>query len=373
MKLPRLAAKTASVALLVLAVGCSSSGGDGTKTDAQYKTEVTTGLQTSVAKDIDVMIAAATELQNAAPTPAGRGWDAVQDKAAIDALRAAWAKVRAPYERIEGAVAPLFPDLDVSMDQRYDGFLEEEIADGKGDANLFDDQGVTGMHAIERILWSNVIPASVVDSEKTLEKNGVNLYVEASFPKTEADAKSFKEKLCAKLVTDTKTLKEQWAVAGKLDIGYAFRGLQGLMGEQAEKVKNAAASREESRYSQRTMADLRENLAGTMAVYGVFRPYILSRTSTDPEKDGKTIDGKIQAGFDKLKAAYAAVQGDAIPAPPATWKAEDGLKQSDADLKTPFGQLFVTISNAVDEEAPGSVGDEMGHAADALGFPKLSQ
>lgn len=46
------------------------------------------------------------------------------DAAAIDGMKESWAKARTAYEHIEGAIAPLFPDIDAAIDERYDGFLE---------------------------------------------------------------------------------------------------------------------------------------------------------------------------------------------------------------------------------------------------------
>ena len=56
-------------------------------------------------------------------------------------------------------------------------------------------------------------------------------------------------------------------VAQLLDVTQAFGGLVDLMNEQQEKVNKASSGEEESRYSQRTMDDLRENLLGTTNIY----------------------------------------------------------------------------------------------------------
>ena len=68
----------------------------------------------------------------------------------------------------------------------------------------------------------------------------------------------------------------------------------------------ASTSEEESRYSQRTMTDLRDNLAGTKTAYAVFQPWLLSKTN-----GGADLDRDILAGFGRLDAAYSQVQGDA--------------------------------------------------------------
>jgi hypothetical protein len=45
-----------------------------------------------------------------------RGWDGNLDSNAIQATQAAWQKARTAYEHIEGALAPIFPEIDFSID-----------------------------------------------------------------------------------------------------------------------------------------------------------------------------------------------------------------------------------------------------------------
>src|SRR5262249_42266503 len=254
----------------------------------------------------ETLLQAAKDLQAAAPTPVGRGWND-QDAPAVAATKAAWVRARDAYEHEEGAIAPLFPDIDFAIDARYDDFMTE-LLNVQGDQNLFDDSGVTGMHAIERILYAKETPAFVVNFESKLPG-----YKAAAFPATEQEASDFKNKLCAKLVADVTALRDQWQPA-KIKIAIAFQGLILLMNEQREKVSKAASTDEESRYSQRTMADMRQNLEGTKTVYTLFQPWITSKTNAgDPTKDGPTIDGKIQQGFSTLATTYGQVQGDAVP------------------------------------------------------------
>ena len=65
----------------------------------------------------------------------------------------------------------------------------------------------------------------------------------------------------------------QWQGAA-LDIPGAYQGLVDLMNEQREKVNNASAGFEESRYAQVTMADLRNNFAGTTAAWALFHEWL---------------------------------------------------------------------------------------------------
>lgn len=338
-----------ALALSLALAGCAT-----VKTDAEFEAEIADSMQSSIATDIDGWLAASRSLCDAAPLPKGRGWDASLDAASITAMKSAWRTARSRYEHIEGAVAPLFPELDAATDARYDDFLSE-LPDG--DHDLFDAQGVTGMHAIERILYAPSIPAEVVSFEAPLPG-----YVKAAFPATEAEASSFKLKLCARLVADVTTLQTQWKPA-KLDIGAAFQGLVALMNEQREKVNKAATGQEESRYSRMTLADIHANLAGTEAIYALFQPWILSKP------DGKAADDSITAGFESLRAAYDANPGDTIPEPPATWSAEPSAK----DLATPFGELFQAVTVAVDPARDGSIVFEMNRAAGVMGLPGFTE
>ena len=351
------------VGLALLAAACSSdtSTPTPTKTDAEFKTEITASMTKNIGASLTEFRVAVTELQTAAPAPQGRGWDKTLDADAIAKMKAAWTKARAAYELVEGAIAPIFPDLDAAVDERYDGFLANLA--GKGDDDLFDDQGVTGMHGVERILFSDAQPAEVVTFEKTLPG-----YKAAAFPATEVEATEFKTKLCQKLVADVTTMEKQWQPA-QIDLGGAFQGLIGLMNEQKEKVNKASNGTEESRYAQTTMLDLRKNLEGTKKAYLFFQAWVLSKPNDkDPTHSGANVDKAILAGFAKLEQLYLAYPGDAIPKPPATWSSAN---PSPADLETPFGKLWTGVHDAVDVTKQGSIVDEMNDSADLLGFPQF--
>jgi iron uptake system component EfeO len=325
------------------------------KTDDDYAREVVSGMRAQLTGDLDAMVAGATLLCAAAPT--GHGWDATADAAAIAAMKDAWVSTRVGYEPTEGALAPIFPDIDFSIDARYDDFLTELGSDGDTDA--FDGAGVTGMHAIERILYAPETPAHVVEFEKVLPG-----YRPAAYPSTAAEAAAFKTGLCQKLVDDATLERQQWQGATGYDLGAAFQGLIGLMNEQREKVNKAATSEEESRYSQRTMADLRDNLDGSRKIYALFAAWIVSKPG------GDQVDADIVAGFAQLETLYTAVSGDLIPQPPATWSSEN---PSAADLMTPFGQLYSGVRAAVDPSRKGSVVERMNEAAVLMGFPAFQE
>lgn len=360
----------AALPFILLACGSESTesttgGNTGTetiKTDDQYRQEAITGTHDLILTDLNTMIEGAKELQAAAPTPPDRGWDTTLDADSIAKMKDSWIKVRDAYERSEGAIAPIFPNIDFALDGRYDDFMTK-LAGQNGDDYLFDGMGVTGMHAIERILYSNTTPAYVVDFEKTLPG-----YKAAAFPATAMEASDFKAKLCQKFIDDATDMQMQWTPAN-VDIAIAFQGLKSLVLEQREKVQKAASSEEESRYSQRTMQDLRNNLKGTRAAYAFFQPWLLSKSDpSNPDKDGKAIDAKILKGFDELQTAYDAVSGPAIPQPPPTWSSVNPTAE---DLMTPFGKLFTAVKTSVDESVDDSIAAQMHYAATLLGFPEF--
>src|ERR1041385_6407465 len=145
----------------VLTAALCACGTD--KTDADYNAEVVASMHDSIGADLANLVQAARDLQTAAPTHA---WNATGDAAAITAMRDAWKRTRIAYEHVEGATAPIFGNLDVTMDARYDDYLN--ATGPTGDHNLFDATGVTGMHGIERILYAPTIRPEVIAFESML-------------------------------------------------------------------------------------------------------------------------------------------------------------------------------------------------------------
>ncbi len=328
-------------------LACSSSSESDAPENSDPRAAVVSGVHSTLSRELVDLHAAAVDLQNAAPTHA---WTA-SDAGALAAMRTAWRRTRVAYEHIEGAIAPIFPDIDTAIDARYDDYLVQ--LGGKGDPNLFDGEGVTGMHAIERILYADSVPERTVAFERTLPG-----YSPAAVPTTDADAVAFKTKLVQRLIDDVAKLEAQWKPA-ELDLSTAFQGLISLMNEQQEKVSLTATGEEESRYAQMTIFDLRNNLVGTRAVYDQFRPWLLTQSN------GVERDRAITASMDSLSALYASYPGDAMPEPPATWSSES---PSAADLATPFGKLFAGVEAAVDPTSPTSLVSEMNAVAKELGL-----
>ncbi|HKU43325.1 MAG TPA: EfeM/EfeO family lipoprotein [Polyangiales bacterium] len=318
----------------------------------ELEAEAVLDTKAYVGSELDALLKATQDIQAAAPAADDDGWNSKDDKAAVDKMRAAWNEARDAYEHIEGSIAIVFPEQDVSTDERYDGFIE-----GEGDDNLFDGDGVTGMHAIERILWAGEHPASVVAFEKELDG-----YKEAAFPKTRAEAEAFKTELAQKLIDDVKQMRDEFKPL-RLGTPDAFRGMIDSMNEQLEKVTLATTAEDESRYAQRTLDDMRANLEGAEKVYGAFRQWVLADA-------GEDVDEEIQAGFEKIAKEYAANKGAAIPAPPDGFNPDE---PSDAHLKTPYGKLYDLLTSETDIENEDSLISIMSRAADDMGIPALGE
>lgn len=308
-------------------------------------------VKDTITTELNNLVAAAEGIKAAAPAPDADGWNETADASAVNAMKSQWKAARVAYERIEGAIAVLFPELDASTDERYDGF----IAEGPDD-NLFDGTGVTGIHAIERILWTGHHPEAVVAFEAALTN-----YKAAAFPATMAEATDFRDGLCGKLITDVRSMRDMF-VPQALDTRAAFRGVIGSMAEQLEKVELAQTGEEESRYAQHTLADMRANLDGGKKTYAAFASWVKSKDM------GAAVDASINAGFARLEALYGASAGDALPAVP------DGFNPdapTAADLSTPYGMIFQGLSAEADPAMATSLVSKMTEAADLIGIPPL--
>jgi iron uptake system component EfeO len=326
-----------------------ADGGDSAVAAPTAKDVSLAAVKTYITTNLTALANAAVDLQAAAPAPDADGWNNTADKAAVDAMKAQWSKARAAYEHIEGAIAVLFPELDVSTDERYDGFIEAEP-----DTNLFDGEGATGIHSIERILWAGETRPEVVAFEM-----GLPNYKAAAFPKTMQEADDFKNKLCVRLVTDLNKMKDEFAPL-VLDPEASYRGVIGSVAEQIEKVTKAETGEEESRYANVTLADMRYNVEGGVATQKAFEPWLLSTPN------GAALNAKITAGFKRLSDALGT--GTQLPPVPPNWMA---ASPSPADLMTPFGVLYGILKKEADDKDADSLVSAMNLAADALGIKQL--
>lgn len=311
----------------------------------------TQGTKDTIARELTALTTAARALQAAAPAPDADGWSHANDAAAIAQMQAEWRRMRVAYERIEGAIAVLFPETDVAIDERYDGFISE-----RADSNLFDGQGVTGMHAVERILWSNAISQRV----QTFEAGLPNMPQPARTPSTMSEATAFRDELVARLIRDCEDMERQFRPLA-LDNATAFRGVIGSMQEQVEKLNKAATSEEESRYAQNTLGDMRANLEGARATFDAFRPWIESTND-------RAVAALIQARLDAVDAAYRALPGDSLPAVPEGF---NPTTPSAEHLATPYGQLRTLLVTETDPMQSGSLVALMERAATAMGIPGI--
>jgi iron uptake system component EfeO len=318
---------------------CSNDDGGDLETKAVFDTKA------YLNGEVEKLVVASEAIQKAAPAPDEDGWNPKDDAQAVEKMRSAWGDARDTYEHVEGAIAILFSGLDVTTDERYDAFIEDEPDD-----DLFDGEGVTGMHAIERILWAGDHPETVIKFESALDG-----YKEAAFPASKKEADEFKNKLAKRLVDDTKDMLSQFKPRG-LDASTAFWGVIGSMNEQLEKVTLATTAEDESRYAQRTLDDMRANLEGGEKIYATFRTWVKADAGDD-------VDAKIQAGFKTIAKAYADIDGVAIPAPPADFDTDE---PSAADLATPYGKLYKLLTDETDIKNESALISVMRSAADDM-------
>jgi iron uptake system component EfeO len=340
-----------SASLSLLVVACGGEGNQAVLDDKAREDAAIIAVKNFIQKNLDDLEKASTALKDAAPPPDADGWSATVDRPAIDKMKAEWKNARRAYESVEGAIAVVFPDLDAATDARYDDFIATS-----SDDNLFDDQVVTGVHAIERILWSDQIPEKV----KAFE-SGLTGYKAAAFPANQTEAADFKDKLCARLVADAHSMAEQFKGLA-LDAPSAYRGVIGSAEEQVEKIDKAATGEEESRYAQFTLGDMRANVAAAEETYTIFREWLLTK------ENGAHEDEEINQAFGKLKEGYAKFSGDNLPDLPEGWSSDH---PTEMQLATPFGELFTLIRFQSDPTQDGSLVFEMNESADLLGIKPL--
>ncbi len=316
--------------------------------DPSPEEQATLEVKAIVEDDLGTLHEAAIALRDAAPEPDGDGWNAADDRPAVERMRTHWGEARGAYERIEGAIAVLFPDLDAATDERYDGFLE-----AAPDDDLFDAEGVTGVHALERILWADEHPPETVEFESAIEG-----YQPAAYPANAEQAAGFRDALAQRLVDDIAQMQSSFEPLA-LDPAAAYSGVVGSMAEQREKVALAATGEDESRYADNTLADMRANLAGGRALYEAFVPWLTA------EPGGEELHARVLAGFDRVEAGYAAHSGSGVPPVPEGWSAEPS-----AELRaTPYGQLFELLEHESDPDAEDSLVRAMLDAAELMEIP----
>ena len=119
--------QTITLWMLCAASGCG-------QTPLSPEQQALLDVKAYIQSNLDELDRAVTALQNDAPVADADGWNAKSDSAAIAKMKGDWKRARIAYEHVEGALAVLFPDLDASTDERYDGFISTTPDD-----YLFDD------------------------------------------------------------------------------------------------------------------------------------------------------------------------------------------------------------------------------------------
>lgn len=269
-----------------------------------------------------------------------------------EAMRARWREARVRYERIEGAIAILFPQTDQDVDGRY-----EHVVELRADTTPLDGEGFVGMHSIERVLWADEIDEPVLAFESALLHHAPAVALDGG------NRETFRAGLCARLVRDVRAMEAELGPVA-LDPETAWRGVLGSIEEQAEKVRLGTTGQSESRYARHTLADMRANLEGGRAVLGAFR----SEIEALPE--GPERFRRLEEGFARLEQAYRALPGDDLPAVPDGF---DPDAPSEAHLATEYGRLFALLARESDREPEGSVAREIAETGRALGIAELSR
>lgn len=339
----RRAAAYAWIALWLVSLG----GGETARLPPSQR--VTLDVKAYLEREMAALEDATRALQRAAPAPDADGWSAASDPGAVRAMRDSWGRMRDAYEHIEAAITVLFPETDVAIDARYEGFAE-----AGPDRDPFDGDGVTGMHAIERILWADRVRPEVRAFEASLREGSV--YVEPSFPTDARQAAGFRDALVQRMIDDVAAMRRAFAPLA-LDPAAAYRGVVASVREQHEKVDLAATAEEESRYAGRTLADMRANLEGGRVLFGFFRPWL---REAGHEAMATAIDRRLA----RLQARYAALPGDSLPEVPPGW---DPDAITEAQRATPYGALHTELAGESDPDREGSLAAMMVRAGQAIG------
>ncbi|AKF10703.1 imelysin family protein [Sandaracinus amylolyticus] len=308
--------------------------------------QATRAVKSYVDAEVAELARACDALCAAAPAPDADGWSIASDREAVERMRAEWRRARRAYEHVEGAIAILFPDTDAAVDGRYEHEVELRRDDTPFDAN-----GFVGMHAIERILWSDAIPAPTERFERALAS-----YTPPRTPASEAEARAFQGALCARLSRDVRAMERALGPLA-LDPATAWRGIVGSIEEQAEKVRLGTTGEDESRYAQHTLADMRANLEGGRAVLDAFAAMPIAAD------ERAAIDRELRA----LERVYAESGEDALPPVP------DGFDPDAPRDDTPYGRLFVMLSRASDPRAEGSLAARLRRAGEAMGIAPIAR
>ena len=224
-----------------------------------------------------------------------------------------------------------------------------------GDQDLFDDQGVTGMHAIERILYADTIPPSVViDFEKALPG-----YEAAAFPGDRGRGGGVQDQALRAARHRHDDAADAVDSRRRSTSARAFQGLISLMNEQREKVNKAATGRGGvALLAAHAGRHPRATSTAPKTIYALFQPWILSKTATAAASDDRD--------HRRLRRARRGVRRR-TPATRSRARPRRGARKPRraTDLATPFGKLYsaVTERGRSDARRLGGRRDERGGRA----------
>lgn len=293
----------------------------------------------------------AAALQSFAVDADDNGWNVDNNRASVFTMRQQWKNARLGYERVEGVVGVLFPELDVALDQRH----EDAIAVAADD-NVFDDVGFTGLHAVGRVLFVDELAPAVLTFEQSAgDAFTPSRYSPPAFPANLTESGDFKTKQTQKLLDDSAALVATLDSAD-VTLDDVMAGIRASVQQQRVYVDVGADGEDESRYAENTMIDLRAQLQGAIALFDILDPVFVA-------KDEAAISEEIHAGLARLQVAFDAVSGDALPPVPATW---DATAPSAADLVSAFGALFVVVDAEADGTTETSLASALTRAASLL-------
>jgi len=285
-------APIATGVMISLLLGCSS-GSETDPTPEPIATDQNALVFASRARLGPMLIefeAEVTALRDAAPAPDADGWSDPEEATAVVAMREHWRRARVIYHRMWAAAAILMPDQEAAIERLYDVHLNE------GDGEF------EGMHAVERVLWADAIPAEVAEREAMLPDSEA-----ARFPTDEASARAFREDLCGDLIELAGEMRTRFA-DHSLEPQLAVFGLQKTV-EKLLKKLSPPLGLYDSRYAQHTLVEMRANVTGIGEAWLVYGPLV---DSVDPAASQAVVDGL--ARLEPVRAAPAV-----LPAVPAGW------------------------------------------------------
>ena len=208
-----------AAALALAALACSSAA----MTDADYRVRRSCpGCAAGSSPIWRTWSPPRKRCRRAAPTPAGRGWDATQDAAAIAAMKSGLGGLPGTaYEHIEGATAPIFPDVDATIDARYDGLS------GRAARAATRPVRRPGRHRHARRRADPLRRRHAgARGRSTNRRCPDTCRPRSRRPRQQASA--FKTGWSQKLIDDAQTLHDQWEAATNYDLDAAFSGLIAL-------------------------------------------------------------------------------------------------------------------------------------------------